>query len=439
MAERKRIGLREVRALEPGEKVWDAAVPGFHVRRQRSEAVSYMLFYRTQDGRQRFHTIGRHGAPWTPETAREEARRLLGEVSKGNDPQADKQAKRQASTVGELCDLYLTDAEAGRLLTRRGGAKKSSTLATDRGRIEGHIKPLIGSMKVPAVTRDDIEAFMHSVAGGSTKRREPTGRKHGLHNVRGGKGTASRTVGLLGAIFTYAVRKRLCTFNPVQGVMRFADGRRERRLSHAEYAALGLGLDAVALPRPRKTPRKPDAGPPSAMWPAAIAAARFLALTGWRSGEALTLRWEHLDLERRTARLPDTKTGLSVRPLSRAACEVLSGLPRGAAGELVFPPSRGKGAMTGFPSMFERIARAGGLPSDITPHVLRHSFASLAGDLGYSEPTIAALVGHKGQTITSRYVHAADAVLLAAADAVADRTSELMEGKPTGGDAKGSA
>jgi integrase len=57
---------------------------------------------------------------------------------------------------------------------------------------------------------------------------------------------------------------------------------------------------------------------------------------------------------------------------------------------------------------------------------LRHSFASLAGDLGDSEPTIAALVGHKGRTITSRYVHTADAVLVAAADAVADRTAELM-------------
>ena len=66
------------------------------------------------------------------------------------------------------------------------------------------------------------------------------------------------------------------------------------------------------------------------------------------------------------------------------------------------------------------------LPADVTPHVLRHSFASLAGDLGYSEPTIAALVGHKGQSITSRYVHAADAVLLAAADAVANRTLDLM-------------
>jgi integrase len=68
----------------------------------------------------------------------------------------------------------------------------------------------------------------------------------------------------------------------------------------------------------------------------------------------------------------------------------------------------------------------------VTPHTLRHSFASLAGDLGFSEPTIAALVGHKGHSITSRYVHAADAVLLAAADAVANRTAELMGEQKSG-------
>lgn len=68
--------------------------------------------------------------------------------------------------------------------------------------------------------------------------------------------------------------------------------------------------------------------------------------------------------------------------------------------------------MGGFPWLFARIVAAGGLPDDVTPHVLRHSFASLAGDLGYSEPTIATLGGHQGRSVTSRYVHAADAVLL---------------------------
>ena len=98
MTERK-IGLREVRALKPGQTVWDTAVAGFGARRQQSPAVSYMLIYRTREGRQRWHTIGRHGAPWTPETARAEATRLLGKVVDGIDPSAVKQAKRKAATV----------------------------------------------------------------------------------------------------------------------------------------------------------------------------------------------------------------------------------------------------------------------------------------------------------------------------------------------------
>jgi hypothetical protein len=82
MRERKRIGLREVRALQSKKTEWDAAVPGFGARRQR-DAIAYILKYRTVGGRQRWYTIGRHGAPWTPDTAREEARRLLSLVAKG--------------------------------------------------------------------------------------------------------------------------------------------------------------------------------------------------------------------------------------------------------------------------------------------------------------------------------------------------------------------
>ena len=138
----------------------------------------------------------------------------------------------------------------------------------------------------------------------------------------------------------------------------------------------------------------------------------------------MALRWHEVDIARRTARLVDTKTGFSMRPLSHMACEVLRGLTR--SGELVFPATRGEGRMTGFPKLWSRITKLGQLPRDITPHVARHSLASLAADLGYSEPTIAALVGHKGSSITSRYIHTADAVLLAAADALAERTAELM-------------
>ena len=71
--------------------------------------------------------------------------------------------------------------------------------------------------------------------------------------------------------------------------------------------------------------------------------------------------------------------------------------------------------MTGFPSLFDRIAKAGGLPADVTPHVLRHSFASLANDLGYSEATIGMLIGHKGSgSMTRSYIHLGDALAVAA-------------------------
>jgi integrase len=210
------------------------------------------------------------------------------------------------------------------------------------------------------------------------------------------------------------VRHRMRPDNPVHGITRFADGKRERRLKDEEYAALGGAL------------RKAET---ANMWPAAVAVARFLALTGWRRGEPLVLRWNDIDLDRRTVTLPDTKSGRSIRPLSHAACDVLRNLVR--SGELVFPATRGNGPMLGFPKLWAKIRKLGGFPPDVTAHTLRHSFASLAGDLGYSETTIAALVGHKGRSITSRYVHSADAVLLAAADAVANRTAELMgDGRP---------
>jgi integrase len=309
-----------------------------------------------------------------------------------------------------LCDLYLADAEAGRLVTRRRTPKKASTLAIDKGRIARHIKPLLGQLRVAAVTLEDVECFMHDVAEGKTAANTKT-KPRGLARVRGGKGAANRAVGLLGAIFSYAVRRRMRSDNPVHGVMRPADGRRDRRLTDAEYQALGSAL--------RKAEK-------ANIWPPAIAVARFLAVSGWRSGEALTLRWGEIDLARRTATLGDTKTGRSVRPLSRAACDVMRSLSR--SGDLVFPATRGSGdvVMSGFKKLWKRIAKLGGLPPDVTPHVLRHSFVSLAADLGYSEPVIAALVGHQGRSTTSRYLHSADAVLLATADAVANRTAELI-------------
>jgi integrase len=192
--------------------------------------VAYVLKFRTAEGRQRWHTIGRHGAPWTPDTARDEARRLLGEVVSGGDPSGEKISKRTVLTVAQLCDRYFEDAMAGRVRTRSKAAKKASTLTIDRGRIERHIKPLMGTMGVAAVTRHDVERFLHDIADGRTAGKTKT-KARGLARVTGGETAANRSVGLLGAIFTYAVRKEIRPDNPARGIALFADRKRERRLT----------------------------------------------------------------------------------------------------------------------------------------------------------------------------------------------------------------
>jgi integrase len=343
-----------------------------------------------------------------PDTARDEARRLLGDVARGEDPAGAKQAIRKAITVGELCDRYMADARAGLVLTRFGSGKKASTLAIDEGRIARHIKPVLGSLAVAAVTAADIRNLRDAVAAGKTACLVKTGRR-GLARVRGGKGAATRVLRLLGGIFTYAVAHGMRADNPVRGVPQFRDGQRERRLSKSEYRALGKAL--------RQAEKR--------AWPPAVAAARFLTLSGWRAGEALNLKWSEVDLAARTAVLPGTKIGRSMRPLSDAACNVLRKLPQ-VPGELVFPSSHGGGPMPKLAKHWARIIKLAGLSADVSPHILRHSFAGIAADLGYSDLTIAALLGHKMRTVTSRYARTADPVLLAAADATANRIRDLM-------------
>ncbi len=306
-------------------------------------------------------------------------------------------------TVAALCDAYL-EAVPTLLLRRAGRAKKESTLVTDRSRIARHIRPLLGGLRVDEVTPPHVETFMHRIAAGDTAA-GGTEQKGGAR-VRGGRGAAARTVGLLGAVFAYAQKRGFRPDNPVRGVVRPADGRRERRLSDAEYAALGQGMAYAAA---------------EGVSPTGLAALRLLLLTGWRKSEATGLRWAELDLPRRTARLGDTKSGVSVRPLARVVVELISAQPR-TSGAHVFPARVGGRPFQGLPRVWERVRGSAGLPEDVTLHTLRHSFASLADDLGYGEAAIAGLLGHRRAGMTARYTHAADAVLLDAADHVADRT-----------------
>ncbi len=396
----QRITIKAVDALKPGGLVWDSDVTGFAVRCQKKAKV-YVLKYRIA-GRQRWYTIGKHGAPWTPEQARKEAKRLLGMIAGGQDPAAAKADAANNIIVSELCDLYLAEGVA---------TKKASTLAMDRSRIEAHIKPLLGRKRISTVTRADVECFLQDVAAGKTARDEKRGFR-GRAIVKGGKGVATRTVGLLGAIFTFAVDRGLRPDNPVRGVKRFADGKCERFLSPAELARLGETLAAAER---------------EGVNPSAIAALRLLALTGSRKAEILSLKWEYIDFGRACLRLPDSKTGAKVVPLGAPALELLSRLPRVEGNPFVFPSAAGNGHLVGLQRIWEGLRERAELPG-VRLHDLRHSYAAVGAVNGDSLLVIGALLGHRDQSMTQRYAHLSDSPVHAAANRIAGQIAAAMNG-----------
>src|SRR5262249_53549895 len=161
--------------------------------------------------RSRRYSIGKHGSPWTPETARKEALRLLGQVSDDVDVQEEKVSKRQEMTVSTLCDLYLAEG----LVTR-----KQSSIDAARSDIENHIKPRPGSRKVASIVRADVEKLLADVAAGKTAHSRKTQKKRGKSRVRGGRGAANSAVQVLSAALGFAVARNLRPNNPVIGVRR---------------------------------------------------------------------------------------------------------------------------------------------------------------------------------------------------------------------------
>ena len=130
-------------------------------------------------------------------------------------------------------------------------------------------------------------------------------------------------------------------------------------------------------------------------------------------------------------RLGDTKTGKSVRPVGSAAITVLKAAMAKSNSKYVFPSvTNDKKHHTGLTRWLQKIS-AKEVPG-ITSHGLRHSYSSTAEDLGYTIPTIKALIGHsRKSTVTEGYIHKVDSALLAAAERIAKHIDEAMTGKKT--------
>ncbi|MFD1253486.1 Putative prophage CPS-53 integrase [Devosia equisanguinis] len=407
-----RITKSEVDKAQPRAAdyiLWDTALKGFGLKVTKAGTKTYVAQYRTAGGRSgttKRVTIGKHGSPWTAETARDEAKSILGLVATGSDPASDKRAIRDMPTVSALCDAYLVDGV---------GLKKQSTIDTDKGRIERHIKPLLGKKKVSEVTAVDIRKFLKSVADGETAGVTKT-KARGKAIVKGGRGTATRTVGLLGGIFTFAIGQGLISDNPVRGVERYPDRKNERFLTLEEIAALGVTLDRAEAEGVNKT---------------ALAIIRLLLLTGARRGEIEKLRWSEVDLPGRRLKLLDSKTGQKNIPLSSVAVDYLTRrkLSVEPAATFVFPASSGGSYFTGTPRIWSVLRMSAGMP-DLRIHDLRHSFASVGAAHGTPLLVLGEILGHSDHSTTQRYAHVAENPANAAADLIGNLIHSALTRKP---------
>lgn len=412
-----RLTKRTVDALKPDpqgrDKIYfDDEIRRFGVRVKASGVKSWVLQYKNKFGRPRRITIARVGEI-TPEKARERAIKLKASISEGADPSADRKGQRNAITVEELCDEYL---EAGK------GRIKESTLAVDRSRIARHVKPLLGKRAVASLTHADLEKFLRDVMSGKTAKKastQPEGDGKRLRGgiATGGPGVASRTLGMLGTILERAVRDGVLVSNPARGIARPKDEPRNPPFSFDAVSALGIAIRA---------------GEEEGENVMGLRAIHFLALTGLRRMEALTLKWSDVDRRARCIRFDDTKSGAQSRPLGRAALEMLASFePKSSQpSDYVFPGAVTGKHLVGLPKIWERVAKSADIEG-VSLHGLRHWYASAAAEMNFSELTIAGLLGHRVKGVTARYATAPDSALLAAADRVSTRISEVLSGRST--------
>lgn len=412
-----KLTKRTVDASEPQAQrytVFDSVIPGFGLRIYPSGAKSWVFEYRPGEGGRRVAkkriTIGK-ASDFTPEAARKLADAFRSSVKTGRDPQGEKSRQREAATLSELATSFLADhVEAKR---------KASTKTHYEDVLNRLVLPKLGKLKAKDVTRADIA------------------RLHLAH--RGTPFQANRILAIVGSMYGFGGKHGFVPegINPARGVERYKEEGRERYLSIDELERLGAAIreaetNGVAWkidPR-KKIKHVPKENRATNIGEYAAAALRLLIFTGARLGEILTLKWEHVDIERGLLLLPDSKTGKKVIVLNAPALAVLANLTRAGtyviAGESV--GTENEKPRSDLKRPWAMVKRQAGLEG-LRLHDLRHNFAAFGASGGMGLPIIGKLLGHSQQQTTARYAHLDNDPLKRAADTIGAELARAMEEK----------
>lgn len=346
--------------------LWDQGLPGFGVRVKPSGVKSYLVQYRRRDsGASRRMTIGQHGPLLSFDQAKRRARAILTDAMRGDDPVEARREARAAPSMRDLCADYLERHAIPN--------KRPKSVKEDRSMIERIILPALGAKRVRDITRRDVEALHLRSAD----------RPY----------AANRALALLSKMFSLAVKWDWRSDNPVKGIPRYEEEKRDRWLSDAELARLWAALESSPNRR-------------------AANAIRLQLLTGARLGEVLSARCDAFDLTRGVWRKPSHQTKQRRTehvPLSLHAIqlirEILSGLAEDA--EWLFPGDR-PGAPLRDIKRFWRSTLEEARISDYRRHDNRHTYASHLVSGGLSLEIVGRLLGHSSAETTKRYAHLAD-------------------------------
>jgi integrase len=402
-------------------RIWDIELRGFMLRISSSGRKSYCVKYRV-NREQRWMTIGEHGLPWTPEEARNRAREVISEATKGNDLSAGPAARIAAqvavlqgkggkviaeamrdATIGALFELYFREGPSDKPL------KRASSWAVDATSYKRHIKPVLDDMIARDLYPSDLAAWQSAVAAGKTSADLKTGFR-GRAIVTGGPSAAARGMRCLSAMISWAIWREILEVNPATKVQKLKDNRRERSISTQEAQRLWSVLDEA-----------------QAAWVIAPNYAdiiRLIMLTGARRNEITELSWSEVDLERSRLLLPPARTKMGSQNKSRTiilseqARTILEGLPR--LGPYVFMSQISGKPVVGINKVWLKVREIAGL-QDVRLHDLRHSFATFAVEDGASLYLVGRALGHANASSTERYAHPGDTAARIIAEKVAGR------------------